>query len=402
MNTLVISYQYPLPEIGGNRIRTMNFVRYFRQFGDVDIVSFQERAETACDESVFRQAFHIDISGRDQGRSSIRDLYERFRYSKPWIVCAFSREAVQELLDLVEQGRYDHIVCRYALSAYPLTFLSPKWRKKVIVDIDDLMTPGLYESTHGMLPGINRIKSLIDMRLYRQYQINCAKIGTALVCSDHDNVLLLKAAPSADIHTVPNISPEIALPCTYSLDSHDRLGTFLFVGNLAYLPNVQGLIWFVEQIFSRLLAENPTVKLIVIGKDPDRRIQSLCRAYAEIELMENPPDVVPYYDQCGAVVVPLLSGGGTRIKILEAGRARRPVISTPVGGYGLSLRDRCEILFMNDYDSFSGQFDWLKDNDNYCSLVNSMEAFVENNYTKQHFESALSKAVGPAGTPYHG
>lgn len=394
MTTLVISYEYPLPEIGGNRIRTMNLVRYFKQFGAVDIVYFQDCAASDPSGSVFRNEIRIDIRKKPNKPSRVRDLYERMRYSKPWIVYNFSREAVHELVDLIERGDYDHVVCRYAVSAYPLFFVSAENRKKVIVDIDDLMTPALYKAVHGTLRGISRLKSFLDMRLYQRYQTHCAQIGKALVCSWHDKELLSMKAPTADVFVVPNIAPEMSLPDTYIRNGFNHLTTMLFVGNLAYKPNVNGLEWFVDTIFTGLQAEHLDLKLLVVGKSPDPAIEKLCGEYACIELVKNPPDILPYYERCGVVIVPLLSGGGTRIKILESGCARRPVMSTPIGAYGLSLHDRQEILLMEDYASFRRQFDWLHIPDNYNRLVNKMNRFVKNNFTREHFERALDKVIG--------
>lgn len=394
MNTLVISYEYPLPEIGGNRIRTMNFVRYFKQFGDVDIVYFQDCGGNERPDSVFRNKIRIDIGKGIKKQHRIRDLYERVRYSKPWIVCSFSREVVHELVNLIERGDYDHVVCRYAANSFPLFFVSAKNRQKVIVDIDDLMTPALYKAVYGTSRDINNLKSFLDMKLFRRYQVRCAQIGKALVCSEYDKKLLSRESPSADIFVVPNIAPEMSLPDSYIRDGFNRLATILFVGNLGYMPNVSGLAWFVQTIFAGLQAEYPNLKLLVVGKSPAPAVERLCSEHARIELVKNPPDIIPYYEQCGVVIVPLLLGGGTRIKILESGRARRPVISTPTGAYGLSLHDRQEILLMADYASFRKQFDWLHIHDNYNQLVNKMSRFVENNFTREHFERALDKVIG--------
>lgn len=393
MNTLVISYQHPLPEIGGNLIRTMNLVRYFKQFGNVDIAYFQDGADSEGSMQIFRNEFFIDMRSEKNSQSRINAMYERLRYTKPWIVCSFSNEAINELANLVEHGDYAHIVCRYAFSAYPLFFVSIKNKKKVIVDIDDLITPELYETLCGKSPGILNVKSFLDMTLYQLYQKRCTQIGKALVCSEYDKQLL-STNSSADIYVVPNIAPEMTLPASYIHDGFDQLSTILFVGNLGYMPNVIGLKWFIENIFTRLQSENQDLNLLIIGKDPVPLVEEICQDHPGIELVVNPPDVMPYYEKCGVVIVPLLSGGGTRIKILEAGRARRPIITTPIGAYGLSLHDRHELLYMDNYTSFMEQFAWLHDHGNYSMLVDKMGSFVECNFTRKHFESALDKVTG--------
>lgn len=398
MKTLLISSQYPLPEIGGNRIRTMNFARYFKKFGDVDLAWYQDTPPERHASTVFSQEFPIVYKACSKKQNRLQGLYEQIRDEKPWIVCSYSDETVQEFKRLVEEGGYDQIVCRYAVSAYPLLSLSEKNRKKVIVDIDDIMTPDLYQAVYGTLPGLRKIRSLLDLKLYTTYQTNCARIGKALVCSDDDRQLLLKRAPTADIHVVPNIAPQLRLPDQYQLDGFNNMDTLLFVGNLAYPPNVSGLQWFVREIFSRLATEYPDIRLLVVGKDPDSRVSAVCNEHAQVELIENPADIIAFYEQCGVVIVPLLSGGGTRIKILEAGRVRRPVISTKIGAYGLSLQDRRTYLTMDDYSSFKESYDWLKNHGHYTSMVDSMQQFVERSFTIKNFEQALDRVTGALGT----
>ena len=325
MKTLVIASQYPLPETGGNRIRTMNFVRYFKKRGDVDLAYYRDSATGHQADPAFCHEYPLVQTDSPEKSNRFHDLYEQFRYSKPWIVCSYSRKTTQQLTDIIEYGNYDQIICRYAVSAFPLFFLSQQTRKKVIIDLDDLMTPDLYQAVHGIMPGMRKIRSFLDMRFYRRFQVNCSRIGKTLVCSDTDRKLLLKDAPDAELHVVPNIAPALALPENYTADGYANLNTLLFVGNLGYPPNVTGLEWFINSIFSRLCTERQDVRLLVVGKDPDARVRAACTANGRIELIENPADIAPFYDQCGVVVVPLLSRGGTRIKRLEAGRARRPI-----------------------------------------------------------------------------
>ncbi|CAH2031400.1 glycosyltransferase [Trichlorobacter ammonificans] len=400
MKTLVLSSQYPLPEVGGNRIRTMNFVRYFRKHGEVDLAWYQDDATQAAAETpLFRRQFPLPRTddGTRQGR--LAGLYDQLRHQKPWIVCGYGPASVRALNDLIEQEEYDHIVCRYAVSAYPLQFLSRRNRRKVIVDIDDLMTPELYEAINGSSRGLRRLRARLDLELYRAFQANCARIGTALVCSADDLRLLGERVPSADLHVVPNVAPELQLPDSYRHDGFNNLDTLLFVGNLAYPPNVDGLEWFVGSIFQRLVNDYPNLKLIVAGKDPVERVRTLCGLHERIELVENPPDLVPLYERAGAVVVPLLSGGGTRIKILEAGLAGRPVFATAIGAYGLSLHDRLTFLCMHDYDSFAERYVWLRNRAAYGRVAGAMRGFVEEYFTVSSFEQALDRIITPPAQP---
>jgi polysaccharide biosynthesis protein PslH len=107
----------------------------------------------------------------------------------------------------------------------------------------------------------------------------------------------------------------------------------LLAGSLGYLPNVEGLYWFLDKI-RPLLA--PDLKLTVAGsrasEEARRRIQA-----AGISFLDTPPDLVPLYHEHAISLVPLLSGSGTRGRILESLGNGRAVVTTTIGAEGLEL-----------------------------------------------------------------
>jgi glycosyltransferase involved in cell wall biosynthesis len=113
--------------------------------------------------------------------------------------------------------------------------------------------------------------------------------------------------------------------------------TVLFSGTMAYPPNAEGIIWFVREAWLRLREAVPDVRLLVVGRDPPAAVRQLARDPA-IEVTGSVEDVRPYFARATAVIVPLLSGGGTRLKLLEALSAGRPVVSTSIGAEGIDLR----------------------------------------------------------------
>ncbi len=105
------------------------------------------------------------------------------------------------------------------------------------------------------------------------------------------------------------------------------------------------------------------------------------------------PDLKPYYRQSRAVVVPLLAGGGTRIKILEAALARRPVLSTPLGAAGLDLGAGRDLLSFDDADQFAARYAELVDRERYRTLVRNASELVRAKYSPEAFDGALAGVV---------
>ena len=100
-------------------------------------------------------------------------------------------------------------------------------------------------------------------------------------------------------------------------------------------------------------AQRPDATLLVVGREPPPSVTRL-GSRAGIEVVGPVPDMREWYERATAVVVPLLSGGGSRLKILEALACGRAVASTSAGAEGLDLEDGGELLIADGADAFAG------------------------------------------------
>ena len=101
----------------------------------------------------------------------------------------------------------------------------------------------------------------------------------------------------------------------------------------------------------RILKERPDVRLQIVGRNPGPEVNALAEL-PNVEVHANVPDVGVYLEQASILAVPLDSGGGTRLKILEAFAAGLPVVSTPVGCEGIDCRHG-EHLWVTERDQFA-------------------------------------------------
>lgn len=115
-----------------------------------------------------------------------------------------------------------------------------------------------------------------------------------------------------------------------------RPRSVVFAGALDWEPNVEGLAWFVERVWPRVRARLPDASLTVAGRRPGRTVIGVCSAPG-VRLVPDPPRMATVFATSGVGVVPLLTGGGSRIKILEYLAAGLDVVSTPLGASGLSV-----------------------------------------------------------------
>ena len=117
-------------------------------------------------------------------------------------------------------------------------------------------------------------------------------------------------------------------------------------------PNVAGVLWFARDVLPLIWARLPEARFVIVGKNPPEEVQSLS-ADPRIQVAGYVADPLPYLQAAGAFVVPLFSGGGMRVKILDAWLWGLPIVSTPLGAEGIELRDGENILLAADSASFA-------------------------------------------------
>jgi glycosyltransferase involved in cell wall biosynthesis len=113
----------------------------------------------------------------------------------------------------------------------------------------------------------------------------------------------------------------------------------VYVGHYGYQPNAAAALELADEVLPRVRARVPDAALRLVGRDPTPAMRA-----REVEVTGTVPDVLPHWHSARVLVVPLRSGSGTRLKVLEALAAGVPVVSTPLGVEGLRLRDGEHVL----------------------------------------------------------
>jgi glycosyltransferase involved in cell wall biosynthesis len=127
--------------------------------------------------------------------------------------------------------------------------------------------------------------------------------------------------------------------------------TVLFIGDLSWPPNADGVRWLLSEIWPRVRSRRPAARLAVVGRSAP---EDLARQEADdVVFAGEGGDARSYWIEAAAAVVPILAGGGTRLKILEAAATGAPVVSTRVGAEGLDLADETEIRRRDTPEGFA-------------------------------------------------
>ncbi|MFT6996708.1 MAG: glycosyltransferase involved in cell wall biosynthesis [Cryomorphaceae bacterium] len=111
----------------------------------------------------------------------------------------------------------------------------------------------------------------------------------------------------------------------------------LFVGTLTWEANVDGLIWFLDEIYPLVLKNHPDIHFYIVGKNPDQRLISRAQKFDSVELTGFVEELEPYFKKARAFVIPLRFGSGIKVKLLNAMYRGIPIVTTPIGTEGLEV-----------------------------------------------------------------
>ncbi|MCA8979008.1 MAG: glycosyltransferase [Planctomycetes bacterium] len=177
----------------------------------------------------------------------------------------------------------------------------------------------------------------LDAERWRRLELDAmVRVPHQLVCAAEDAARLRKRFPDCDPVVVENgVDPRWFAPRDTPRDP-DRL---LFLGSLDYGPNQDGLRAFLRECWPALREARPALRLALVGRGSAPELEASCAFDPRVEWIGHVDDVRPWLARCGALIVPLAIGGGTRIKLACALAMRTPVVTTAVGAEGLELQD---------------------------------------------------------------
>jgi len=166
----------------------------------------------------------------------------------------------------------------------------------------------------------------------------------------------------------------------------------VFTGTMQYRPNAEAMLFFCREIYPKILAKVPRCRLKIVGNKPPSEVRAL-EKLGDIEVTGFVDDVRPYMASAAVVVVPLLSGSGTRLKILEAMAMGKAVVATTVGAEGIDYTNGRDIIIAEDPESFAENvIALLADRPKREILGKNARELAEQKYSWQSSAVSLEKA----------
>jgi glycosyltransferase involved in cell wall biosynthesis len=227
-------------------------------------------------------------------------------------------------------------------------------------------------------------------KLKRLEQQACHQFDVNLTVSELDTQTLQRQNPQAHCHVVENgTDTDYFHPSDIAVEPN----TLIFAGGLSWYPNVSGIRYFVGEIWPLLKQMSPGIRLYLAGRSPTPAVAKLARLDPAIELVADPPDIRPWIWKAAVFICPIIDGGGTRLKILDAMAMGKAIVSTTIGAEGLGAQQGREILIADRPEDFAAEvLRLLKDNPLRCQLAAQGRSLVEKTYAWSVIAGHLDQA----------
>jgi glycosyltransferase involved in cell wall biosynthesis len=351
MRVLLLTQVLPYPPDSGPKAKTWNVLKYLAQHHQITLASFVRGDQSAQVRHLERycQAVHVVPMERGvlhDGLAMVRSLLA----GQPWMMVRDDRAAMRHLVDrLAVETRFD-IAHADQLNMAQYAARVPGAGK--ILDAHNALWVLYRRLWQTMGPGLKRRLLGRDWQLLKRYEGQvCRDFDAVLAVSEEDRAALQKAAGKAvDVTVIP-----IAIDTDEVSVVNRRAGAdhIIHVGTMYWPPNIDGIRWFIHEVYPHIRAKRPNVVFDVIGARPPQEIVNLSGDGTGINVTGYVDDPTPYLEQAGVMVVPLRAGGGMRVKILNALAQGLPIVSTSLGCEGIAVTHDQSILIADSPPDFA-------------------------------------------------
>ncbi|MBF0588200.1 MAG: glycosyltransferase [Magnetococcales bacterium] len=390
---LFISPRFLFPTDTGGQIRTAQVLRHAHgRWLDITLLSpatLQQQQEHAGDLSTICSRL-IPYRTRWQ-HSTMRALGRAMSLLSAWPVSVASDRAShlkQCLRRLMQEGRWQAVV--YDFTHMAINYDPPPKGVPALLfthNVEQEIFKRRAEVARGRFSEMLWRNQYRKMQRFEDSVLGCFE--TILAVSERDAAFFQRLAPERTIRVIPTgvDTDQIA----YQPPGSEPVA--VFVGSMDAHQNIEGVGWFLEEIWPLVKQRTPEAQLRVIGRYPPEGFRQRYAADSSVTFtgwVEDPA----LESRVGALfIVPLRVGGGTRIKIYEAMAMGLPVVSTQVGAEGLALKPGKHYLQGNDPEAFSQRISILfEDRNRTLALSREARTLVERKFGWRHAARAFAEA----------
>ncbi len=370
MKILQVTNKVPYPTKDGGAIACMNLTKGFSLLGhDVTVLAMNtKKHHVALDE--------IPESVKDYGRFILVEVPAHISALKAFLNLVFSRKPYnavrfitsdfsKQLQKLLADETFD-IIQLEGLYVCPYIPLIRKYSTAPIVYRAHNIEFEIWQRAAKMSKGLVKMYLNILSRRIKRFEIRLLNSYDLLVpITDRDGAILNELGNTKPQHvSQTGIDTSVLVPNAKNLETN----SLFHLGSMEWAPNQEGLVWFIDKCWPQLHKKYPDLKFYIAGRNaPSWLIGKL--QYPNVEFVGEVDDAYCFMNSKSIMVVPLFSGSGMRIKIIEGMALGKSIVSTEIGAEGIEVNHNENILIASDADSFVSAISSLVENKELCEQI---------------------------------
>jgi sugar transferase (PEP-CTERM/EpsH1 system associated) len=398
---LFLTPQSPYPPQQGTAIRNYNLITQVARQHEVHLLSFVDAQHPTVDLGPLQDLCSSLNTVPAPARTKWRRLFTVLASPLPDMAHRLSSVLFHQKLEAVLHAARPDVVqieglemAEYGLHAGQLAGSDAPLLVFDAHNAEYLLQRRIFE-TDSRRPRrwLGALYSLIQWQKLRRYEaMVCRRAERVIACSPADADTLARLVPELKPIVVPNgVDTE---RYRLSIVSRAPLATqaLVFTGKMDFRPNVDAVLWFCSEVLPTILQASPAAHFYIVGRDPHPRLVPLSQAPG-VTLTGFVDDPRPYIAAAAVYVIPLLTGGGTRLKVLEAMAMSKAVVSTTLGCEGIHAVPGRDVVLADKADDFAAQvLALLGDEGRRDELGHAARTFVEHHFDWQTVTQSLDQA----------
>ncbi|MFQ5824751.1 MAG: glycosyltransferase [bacterium] len=328
MKILFLTSRLPFPPVGGDKLRTFNFLKYIKKKHNLTIISFIDSEKDLEYIFEYRQYYDKLITITLPKLQSYKNCLNGLFSPTPLQVHYYFSKKMKETVNKELKNGYDTIFCHLIRMAQYLPADNNIYK---VIDLTDAISLN-YIRSKKFRRGIFSIINLIESKRVLNYEITAIdKSDKSILISNIDRNFLLNNQNSDKIKIVAN---GVDLNIFKFHQGYYDENQISFIGNMRTFPNTDAVLYFVDAIFPKLKKVKPKLKFFIVGNEPSKEVLRIHDG-KNILVTGYVDSVTSYIKNSVVTVAPMRVGAGIQNKILEAMAVGTPVVTTTIGAEGL-------------------------------------------------------------------
>ncbi|MEI6576304.1 MAG: glycosyltransferase [Bacteroidota bacterium] len=300
--------------------------------------------------------------------SPVKALLNLFSNESYFVERFYSKEFESYLIRILKEDSYDIVHLEHVYLCLYLDTIRKYSRARVVLRPQNVENK-VWERylAHAYNPFIKSYLRLATKRL-KQFEIKqVAKVDGIIAISEADRQLFALYAPKIAMATVP-IGFDFSIRQYLDTERQfENFPVFYHLGSMDWLPNAQAIRWFVEEVMPFVIKDYPEFIFRIAGKNMPQWF--IKRQNKHLIVDRKVSESVDYHADKAIMIVPLLSGGGIRAKIIEGMALGKVIISTTIGAEGIPYTDQKNILIGNTKEELAIQISKCRESKEFCRMI---------------------------------